>query len=104
MQDFNDKINQVYQSIFSETKKRLDLLLSLCESPIEKLFLINIFAHYYYLSLGLVKMEFITRALTTHEQSEGNLLKGNTMKKSLIGRILYRAYESEAFILQRLCQ
>ena len=42
----DDKINRIKEEILAQYSIRLDALLSLCESPIEKLFLLN-FINYF---------------------------------------------------------
>lgn len=61
--DINSKIEGLHADLMAEFKKRNDALLSICESSIEKFFLIQIIHFYYEVPLSFVKFDAIWRQL-----------------------------------------
>ena len=65
MPDINTKIANLHTEILEEFQRRNDVLLSLCESPIEKLFLLQILQYYYDQSVETYSFTYIVDNVET---------------------------------------
>lgn len=84
--DINDKIKHIHNEILNEFKRRNDTLLSVCESPIEKLFLLHVIQYFYDQSVETVKFSYIVEdvePVVNPKNSKENILpkKVNFMEK-----------------------
>lgn len=86
MIDINTKIENIHNEILNEFKRRNDILLSVCESSIEKLFLLHILQYYYDQSVETVKFNYIVEdvepVINPKNPTEKNLpIQVNFMEK-----------------------
>src|SRR4051794_22197136 len=68
---------EIFESIIEETRNRFDLLMSICKSPIEKIFVGKLYAFFYSLDFPMKSLSYDAQELLMlKEVYEENLRRG----------------------------